>query len=90
MTLLLRSLLHRLQVRKLKDLFNHLSLKGLIFRSFETLQKATTSFVMSVRPSVSFSHRSTLPQWTYFHEILIFPDFSKICREYSSVIKITH
>jgi hypothetical protein len=41
---------------------------------------------MSVRPSVRMEQLGT--HWTAFHEIL-FEDFSKICPENSSFIKIS-
>jgi len=49
------------------------------------LRKATISFVMSVRPSVHMEQLGS--HWMDFMK-LIFENFSKICREDSSFIKI--
>jgi len=54
------------------------------------LPKATTGFVMPVyspvRPSVHMEQLGS--HWTDFHENLSFEYLSKICREYSTFIKI--
>jgi hypothetical protein len=57
---------------------------------FWKLRKATISFVMSVRLSVRPSvHTEQLgSHWTDFHEIWYLKNFSKICRDNSSYIKI--
>jgi hypothetical protein len=55
--------------------------------AFAKLQKATISFIMSVRPSVRPNETIRLPlEW--FSRNLILQYFSKICRENSSLIKI--
>ena len=48
--------------------------------AFEKLRKATTSFVMSVRPSFR-KHGTTRLSLDGFSCNFIFEDFSKICRE---------
>ena len=55
--------------------------------TFAKLRKATVSFVMSVRPSVR-PHGTTLLPLDGFWWNLIHMDFSKLCRENSSFIKI--
>ena len=55
--------------------------------AFGELRKATISFAMSVRPTVC-PHRTTRLSLDGFSWNLIFEDFSKIRRKYSSVIKI--
>jgi len=64
-------LLHRLQVTKLKVSLNHLSLTGLIFRSFGKIAKSDYWFCY-VCPSVCQPFRLDQlgSQWTNFHEIL--------------------
>jgi len=46
---------------------------------FAELLKATISFVASVCPSVRIEQFGS--NWKDFHEILMFENFSKICRE---------
>jgi hypothetical protein len=48
-----------------------------ILGAFEKLRKATISFVMSVRPSVSIRMEQLDSRWTDFHEILHFSVFRK-------------
>jgi hypothetical protein len=53
--------------------------------AFAKLRKPTIRFLhvcLSIRKEQLGSH------WTYFHEIRYFVDFSKICRENSSLIKL--
>ena len=60
-------------------------LRGLTFLgAFAKFLKATVTFVMSVRPSAC---NNSAPTGSIFIK-LIFKDFSKICREYSSFMKI--
>jgi len=61
-------------------------LKGQILGAFSKLQKATVSFVKSVRPSVrptAWNNSSSTGR------IFIFESFSEICPENPSFIKIT-
>jgi hypothetical protein len=50
-------------------------------------EKQTISFVMSIRLSVRVEQLGS--HWTDFHEILIFENLSKICREYLHLISLT-
>jgi len=51
------------------------------------LKKATVSFVMSVCPSIHLHGQMLLPQDRFLLK-LTFEDFSKICREISSLIEM--
>ena len=64
-------------------LFICTSIQVAILGAFPKLRKATMSFVMSVRPHGTPQLPLAGVSWN-----LIFEDFSKICRENSSLIKI--
>jgi hypothetical protein len=56
------------------------------FKRFVKLQKATISFVMSVRPFVCLEQLGS--HWSDFHEMLYFSIFRKSLEKNSSLIEI--
>ena len=66
-------------------------LKNSFLGAFANLRKATISFIMSVRPSVRlplYLHERTPTPLNGFSQDFRSEDFSKVCRENSSLIEV--